>query len=46
MDVTRRIRLCILLEKMGEHKVYSRKLGLRNETRFHGQKVTKENVIC
>lgn len=42
MPVKQRIRICRLIEKMQEQKEYSKKLGLEDRSRFHGERVCKE----
>ncbi|MDD6202567.1 MAG: hypothetical protein PUB13_06460 [Lachnospiraceae bacterium] len=36
MNVKQRIMTCRLLEKMNEQRTYFDRLGLRNESTFHG----------
>lgn len=38
MSVENRIRTCLLLEKMSKNQGYSEKLGLSDESTFHGDK--------
>jgi len=40
MHVKRRIRMCLLIEKMSGQKNFCEKLGLYDVTTFHGQ------IIC
>lgn len=42
MPTKQRIRLCLLIEKIQEHKEYSEKLGLVDKTTFHGKEVHGE----
>ena len=44
MPVQRRILLSLFIEKMKEHKDYCEKLGIENCSRFHGKKITKEDM--
>ena len=39
MTIEERIRTCMLIEKMFEQKEYSERLGLDNQSRFHGKKI-------
>ena len=39
MTIEERIRTCMLIEKMFEHKEYSERLGLENRSRFHGKTI-------
>lgn len=42
MGVRERVRLCMILEKMEQHKEFSRKLEIENKSSFHGEPVDKE----
>ena len=42
MPTEQRIRLCLLIEKIYEHREFSEKLGLEDKTTFRGQYVRKE----
>ena len=43
-NIERRIRMTRLVEKMSKHENYCQKLGLSDESQFHGRKVKdKEN---
>ena len=48
MTIEQRIRRCLLIEKMYQHKAYSEKLGLEDISRFHGRRVKEEeeNKTC
>lgn len=47
MTVEQRIRMCLLIEKIQKQKEYSEKLGLEDISRFHGEKVDKEErTLC
>lgn len=39
MTVERRIRMCLLIEKIAEQKKFSEKLGIENKTTFRGELV-------
>lgn len=42
MSVEHRIRLCLLIDKMNDQKDYSKKLGLENRSKFHGERIWGE----
>ena len=43
-NIERRVRMSRLVEKVNKNESYSRKLGLTDESQFHGKKVKeKEN---
>lgn len=42
MPIEQRIRMCLLIEKMQEQKVYSEKLGLEDISKFHGKRINQE----
>ncbi len=42
MDVKQRVQLCRLLEKANAQSIYSKKLGIRNESTFRGKKINKK----
>lgn len=42
MSVEQRIRLCLLIDKMDDQKEYSKKLGLENRSKFHGERIWGE----
>lgn len=42
MTIEKRIKMCLLIEKMHAHKAYSEKLGLENMSRFHGKRIEDE----
>ena len=42
MTIEQRIRRCLLIEKMYEHKVYSEKIGLEDMSKFHGKRINGE----
>ena len=42
MTIEQRIRMCLLIEKMYELKVYSDKLGLEDISKFHGKRISEE----
>lgn len=44
LTVEQRIRISILIEKMNKQKVYCEKLGLENISRFHGERISGEEV--
>ena len=48
MTTEQRIRTCLLLEKIGEQKEYSERLGLENRSRFHGKTIEEreEQKLC
>ena len=48
MTTEQRIRTCLLLEKIGEQKEYSERLGLENRSRFHGKAIEEreEKQLC
>ena len=48
MPIEQRIRMCLLIEKMQEQKVFSEKLGLENISKFHGKRMDgeEEKQIC
>lgn len=47
MTVEQRIRMCLLIEKIQKQKEYSEKLGLEDISRFHEEKVDKEErTLC
>lgn len=48
MTIEQRIRMCLLIEKMQEHKIYSEKLGLEDVSKFHGKRVSgeEESITC
>lgn len=47
MTVEQRIRMCLLIEKIQKQKEYGEKLGLEDISRFHGEKVDKEErILC
>ena len=42
--IERRVRMIRLVERINKQENYSRKLGLRDESQFHGRKIKeKEN---
>lgn len=44
MRVEQRIRRCILIDKMNAQKDFSKKLGLENISKFHGERIVGEEV--
>ena len=48
MTTEQRIRTCLFLEKIGEQKEYSERLGLENRSRFHGKTIEEreEQKLC
>lgn len=42
MTVKERIRLSILIEKMNGQKEYSKKLGLEDVSKLHGERIHRE----
>ena len=48
MPIEQRIRMCLLIEKMQEQKVYSEKLGLEDISKFHGKRINEEEerITC
>lgn len=45
MHVRRRIKMCLLIEKMSGQPVFSEKIGLMNRTRFHGKEIGRKETI-
>ena len=42
MCIEQRVRICRLLEKMKEQDSYSKKIGLKNTSTFHGKRIDKK----
>lgn len=42
MCVEQRVLVCRLLEKMKGQEAYSKKIGLKNTSTFHGRRINKE----
>ena len=40
MSVEKRIRMCLLIEKMSEQKEFSKRLGIEDVSTFRGEQVT------
>ena len=43
MSIQKRIRTCVLIEQMERQKEYSKKLGLENQSTFHGVRINDTN---
>ena len=43
-DIERRVRMIRLVEKMSKYEDYCKKLGLSDESQFHGRKVKNEET--
>lgn len=47
MTVEQRIRMCLLIEKIYKQKEYSEKIGLEDISKFHGERIGREEKeIC
>lgn len=45
MTIEKRIRICLLIEKMAEHKELSEKLGIRNISTYCGKQMDNMNHV-
>lgn len=43
MSIQERIRMCQLIEQMEKRKELSKRLGLENESKFHGKSINECN---
>lgn len=39
MTIEKRIKMCLLIERLNEHKELSEKLGIEDISKFHGKRV-------
>lgn len=39
MTVERRIRMCLLIERIKEHKELSERLGIEDRSSYHGKRI-------
>ncbi len=39
LNVEKRIRMCLLIERLNEHRELSEKLGIENVSKMHGKKI-------
>ena len=42
MTVQQRIQMCLLIEKMNEHKDFCKRLGLEDISSFRGKRIKRE----
>ena len=39
MTVEKRVRMCLLIERLNEHKKLGEKLGIEDTSKFHGKRI-------
>ena len=42
MSVEQRIRMCLLIERIENHKLFGEKLGMENASKFRGEMVNRK----
>lgn len=46
MTVEKRIKMCLLIERLNENKKLAERLGIEDTSKFHGKRVHKGERIC